>query len=245
VSHYTGELVEILLESHQNASARLLIPPEALPAHGQYLQAHQAGNPDEVLPISLFAAGPAEKQGSHLLLPVAGPLPAHWGPGTIVKLRGPLGKAFTLPRQLKRLALVALGASPGRLLPLIHLALKASIEIAIFCDPPSLLPVGAQHTAPGALPNLPLEVEQQPLSTLPEALAWADFLAMDIALEKLELLPTLLSRESSAKPRGQALVHAPMPCGGLAQCGVCAFATPKGERLACEHGPVFELASLL
>lgn len=231
MTHYTGELLELLLESNQNAAARLALPHAALPAPGQYLQAHHPDNPQEILPASLFPAAAPHTNNNKAILPIAGPLPAHWVPGITLHLRGPLGKGFTLPKRLRRLALAALGASPSRLLPLVNLALKASCEISLICDSP--------------IGDLPLEVEQQPLGALAETLSWAGFLAIDLPLEMVRSLPTLFDNASVLKPRGQVLVHAPMPCGGLAQCGVCAFATSKGERLACEDGPVFDLAALL
>jgi NAD(P)H-flavin reductase len=41
------------------------------------------------------------------------------------------------------------------------------------------------------------------------------------------------------------LVVAPMPCGGLAECGVCAVTTRRGWKLACKDGPVFDLGELI
>ena len=36
-----------------------------------------------------------------------------------------------------------------------------------------------------------------------------------------------------------------MPCGGAAECGICAVPFGRGWKLACKDGPVFELNPLL
>ena len=233
MAHYNGRLVELLLEPYQNAAARIACPAQAVPKPGQYLQAHQPNQPLEVTPTSLFRAGESHPAGDGgLSFPVAGPLPEDWQPGTELKLRGPLGRGFELPKHLRRLALIALVDSPARLIPLISIGLERDAELVLVCD----APVGA----------LPLAVEQQSLADLPKALAWADFLAIDIALERLEeLVDFLVTKGRTRAPKGQALVFSPMPCCGLAKCGVCSLKTKNGARLACEDGPVFKLEELI
>lgn len=231
MSHYTVRLSSLLLEPYQNAAARVQLPVAALPRPGQYLQTHNPSDPESVIATQLFAAGwqPAAPDGSAAELAVAGPLPASWQPGTTVQARGPLGRGFNLPAQLRRLALAAWGRNAARLLPLAD----AAGEVAVFCDEP--------------LGELPSHIEVQPLAALPGALAWADFLAVDLPPDKVEDLPTLLGfKERVPKTLdGQALITPPMPCGGLAQCGVCHFAAPRKTFLACTNGPVFSLADLL
>ncbi len=231
--HYKGELVELLLERYQNATARLRLPKAALPQPGQYLQAHSE-HPDEILPVSLFAAGDAEaiRNSEDILLPVAGDLPAYWQPGLELHLRGPLGRGFELPQEIQRLALVALDAHPGRLLPLMAAALERGCAVSLFAE--------------GDVAELPLDVEIRPLAALPEALRWADFLALDLPHQRQEDLPAILGlAPGDPLPAGEALVLALMPCGGSADCGVCAIETAKGAQLCCADGPVFPLQILL
>lgn len=45
-------------------------------------------------------------------------------------------------------------------------------------------------------------------------------------------------------PEAQILVRVPMPCGALAECGVCAVRLRDGVALACDDGPVFDLRLL-
>jgi dihydroorotate dehydrogenase electron transfer subunit len=47
--------------------------------------------------------------------------------------------------------------------------------------------------------------------------------------------------QPSVKKKAQVLVGTPIPCGGIADCGVCAVNTKSSWMLACEDGPVFDL----
>lgn len=230
MAHYKGRLVEILLEPYQNAAGRIACPSAAVPKPGQYLQAYDPNDPLEVVPTSLFAAGESSvARNGEASFAVAGPLPATWKPATQLQLRGPLGRGFDLPARVRRLALAVIGGGPGRLLPLVT---KAA-EVALFCD--------------GEIAGLPMTVEVQGLEALPGALTWADFLAIDIPLERVDDLGDILGIKESwpRSLQAQALVRTAMPCGSLAQCGVCTVATRRGAKLVCEDGPVFDLQELL
>jgi hypothetical protein len=94
--------------------------------------------------------------------------------------------------------------------------------------------------------DLPVAVEILPLDLLPEALRWADFLAIETCLPGLAELPGRLklpAGQASFCPT-QVLVAADMPCGGTAECGVCSVRTRRGWRLACQDGPVFDYNQL-
>jgi NAD(P)H-flavin reductase len=195
------------------------------------MQANKIDNGDS-LPVSLFRAGLESVARNEDAVSVAGPLPEQWTLGTELFLRGPLGRGFSLPPRLRHLALVAFG-SPARLLPLIPMALEQEAEVVLICDV--------------EVKDLPLAVETQSLDALPNALAWADFVAVDMELADLEELPNRIGASEGLRRslRGQALVHSAMPCGGLARCGVCSLVSKKGQRFACEDGPVFDLHELI
>jgi hypothetical protein len=42
----------------------------------------------------------------------------------------------------------------------------------------------------------------------------------------------------------QILIHTSMPCGGIAECGVCALRTEDDWKLICKEGPVFDLREI-
>lgn len=235
MAHYKGRLVEVLLERYQNATARIACPPAALPRPGQYLQAYDPNDQLMTTPISLFPTGNVErsKNGLEVSVTLLGHIPIDWEPGAELALRGPLGRGFELPERVRRLALVALGVSPGTLLPLIPVALERGAEMAMFCDSP--------------LRELPAAIEVRGLEAAGEAIGWADCLAVDIEQGNIDDLGQRLGIRDRL-PRAltaQVLVRGQMPCGGLAKCGVCALATNKGELLACEDGPVFELRAVI
>lgn len=223
----TLTLQTITLEGSGLRGATLACPQALLPAPGQYWLAH-APALDEPLPIALFAAK-ITPDGIH----IAPPLPGGWVAGMQIAVRGPLGKGFRLPELARRVALVALDETPHRLLPLMELGLRQGAAVTLYA---SLIPR-----------SLPDAVEVLPLDLAPEARAWADFLALDLPLSALERVPAWLGLKPF-EPLGcpaQALIHTPMPCGGAAECGVCAVPFGRGWKLACKDGPVFDLKPLI
>src|SRR5512139_3106097 len=100
-------------------------PESMVPAPGQYAMAHALEDRDDPLAVPLF---PAEIAVQGFL--AAPPIPGYWEPGITLQLRGPLGNGFSLPPSLQRLALVALGNTTSRLVPLI----QANLEIALVTD---------------------------------------------------------------------------------------------------------------
>ena len=219
----TGSIEEIFLDG----SARIVCPADLVPAPGQYLLAHAIASNDP-LPVPLF---------SSLLSPQgfrsAPALPSAWKPGDSLTLRGPIGHGFILPPSMRKMALIAFDDSPARLLGLIAPALKKNAEIVLVSD--------------SAMADLPEIVEVQPLPALLDALQWSDYVAMDVSRENLPRLKEMLGRnpQAAAKSEAQILIRAPMPCGALADCGVCALPLHHEWRMVCKDGPVFSLRELL
>jgi dihydroorotate dehydrogenase electron transfer subunit len=201
--------------------------PGAVPAPGRYLQAHAPVEMDAALGTPLFLSEPSTAG-----FWAAPPFPVHWGPGTELVLRGPLGRGFDLPPALRRLALAALGGSPARLLPLVMLALGSDCAVTLFTD--------------STLPGLPASVEIYPLASLRESLNWPDLLAFDLPMRRLPDLRGLLGLDAHQPLpcQAQALIWTPMPCAGIGECGACAVPVRRGYKLACADGPVFPLNAL-
>jgi dihydroorotate dehydrogenase electron transfer subunit len=130
-------------------------------------------------------------------------------------------------------ALVALGETVARLKPLLTIALEQNAAVVLVSDL--------------NLFDLPSEVEIQPLSGLEEIIRWADFLAIDIPRESLAGLREKLGINGQSKVafEAQVLLHSPMPCGGIAECGVCSVPVRRGWKMACKDGPVFDLRELV
>lgn len=230
--HYTGIVSEIRLEEDKKTSARIKLSGGSAPEAGQYLQAHNPAEQDEALAVSVFPSQIEESQKNGGSFWAAPTLPATWGPGTQLQLRGPLGRGFQLPAGVRRLGLVAFGDTAARLQPLMDTGLEHGAAVALFSS-----------SFPGSLPE---DVEAHPLSSAPEALAWADFLAVDIPIQDLASLYSTLkiTSETTILCPVQILVHAPMPCAGIADCGVCALPAKRGYHLVCKDGPVFDIKEL-
>jgi dihydroorotate dehydrogenase electron transfer subunit len=181
------------------------------------------GQSISVLATPLFSAGRAENG-----FKFAGSIPPAWKPGTRLALRGPLGHGFQLPAEARRVALVAFDHPPARLAALIPEVLAQGAAVTLVCKQP--------------LPELPEEVEIQPLEALGELQRWADFIAAEVRRESMLELRRLLGGGHPVPV--QALVRAPMPCGAMAECGVCAVRSGRRWKLICKDGPVFDLREL-
>jgi hypothetical protein len=236
VRTYDARLTEIHMQAGGQLAAWINCPQTAIPTAGQYVLAYAPGDPLSALGIPLFRGEAADRrETAERGFLAAPPLPVAWAPGTPLALRGPLGRGFSLDGQ--RLALAALGDTVTRLLPLAGETLQRGDAVTLFTSAP--------------LPALPASIEIYPLASLPEALGWADCLGIDLPLEALAALRSTLGLEKDDRLmlRAQALVFAPMPCAGLAECGACAVPArrPRGQHrylLACKDGPVFNLDDL-
>jgi hypothetical protein len=221
------KLLEIRGYPHGQTGGRLTCPPALRPAPGQFLLASVLDSPDP-LPVTLYPCG-----GSNGLLDVAPPLPPTWTVGSALALRGPLGRGFQLPPQVRRVALAALDGGAWRLLPLVQQALERGADVTLYADEP---PAG-----------LPLAVEVLPGGMLAEAFEWAGYLALDApgALQQQIRSRLGLERHQAAPCPVEVLLRQPMPCGGNAECGVCGVPLRHNKwNLACKDGPVFLLDEL-
>jgi hypothetical protein len=219
-----GQVSELILEDGDR-HGRVSCPSNLIPSPGQYLLAADA--PDAPLPVPLFHTDFAP-QG----FIAAAPLPDSWNPGTELYLRGPLGRGFGLPLSARKVALIAFDVSPARLRGVVQPALQQDAAVVIVC-----------RTNPD---NLPDEVEVHPVSGLNDIVDWADYLAFDVARENLNQLKERLGKlnQVAAGKESQILVRTPIPCGGVAECGICAVTLKSAWKLACKDGPVFDWREL-
>jgi len=222
---HNGWVREVHGDGSSHPAAWISCPPAAIPPAGRYLLAADEG---AILPVPLFTSQVLDD--GFLAAP---PIPTTWAPGTSLRLRGPLGHGFSIPEGIRRLALVAFGDTSARLSPLIYIAVRRDISVALFTN--------------ARVFSLPAAVEINVLAAISEALSWADYLMADVPFEVLPGLRAALGVDHSAglPCRGQALVVAPMPCGGMADCGVCAFTSRRGWKYLCKDGPVVDLSELI
>lgn len=219
----TGQVIELILQDGLR-SARLSCLESLIPSPGQYLLADDSSS---LLPVPLFYTDSAPSGF------IAGPpVPDSWNPGHGIRLRGPLGRGFVLPALSRRVALVAYDDSPTRLRGLIRPSLSQNAAVVLVCTALS--------------DDIPDEVEMQPSSALSDVCEWADYIAVDAARENLTELRQRLGKldRTSATPEAQVLIRTPVPCGGVADCGVCAVTSKSNWMMACKDGPVFEWSDI-
>lgn len=213
-----GQVLELILEDGCR-QVRVSCTAGLVPSSGQYLLAGDGS--DSPLPVPLFYTDSAPQSFIG-----AGPVPASWHPGLELRLRGPLGRGFTLPLSARKVGLIALDESPARLRGLIRPALKQDAAVVL-----------VSHANPD---NLPDDVEVHPSSAFEEIVEWADYLAVDVKRENLNPLRERLKKLRTVAHEMQILIHTPVPCGGVADCGICAVTFKSGWKLACKDGPVFD-----
>jgi dihydroorotate dehydrogenase electron transfer subunit len=220
-----GQIVELILENGLR-HARVSCHANLIPSPGQYLLSGTASSSD-LLPASLYST-----ESTHQGFIASAPIPELWKPGQEIYLRGPFGRGFALPPSARKIVLVAFDDSPSRLHGLIQPALKQGAAVVLVCDTEE--------------DDLPDDVEVQPISALDDILAWADYAAFDVTRDGLPGLRERLggTNQLSVKQEAQVLVRTPVPCGGIADCGVCAVMTKSNWKLACKDGPVFDLKEL-
>lgn len=235
-----GQILELILQDGFRL-ARVSCAANLIPTPGQYLLASDASDATlslskrSPLPVPLFYTDSAP--AGFLSSP---PIPESWMPGMDVFLRGPLGHGFTIPVSARKVGLIAFDDSPSRLRGLIRPSLSQGAAVVLVTD--------------SIVDNLPDEVEALPLSALSEIIEWADYLAFDVARENLfelqERLRALKQVEgwSEAQARVErsrnVLIRTPVPCGGVAECGVCAVSLKSSWKMACKDGPVFDLREI-
>jgi len=220
-----GTVTELLL-SHGLPTARIACAPGLVPSAGQYTLAHEEGSPAPLADVLFVFRADADG------FVCAPPIPKEWRPGSRLSMRGPLGNGFVRPPAAKRVALIAAANAPARLLALVGQAFRGGASITLVCDDPP--------------DDVPLQVEVQPWRAVAEVCRWSDYAAFDVEREYLPEMLKKLGGDSGPLMGGkaQALVRTPMPCGAMADCGVCTVRTRRGPRLACKDGPVFDLGLL-
>lgn len=212
-----AQVASIRLEPDGSSLARLICPPTAIPAAGQFSLALRPGEAaplrTSIFPRELHADGftaLAERT---------------WQPGDGLDLLGPVGRGFRPPPNARRWALGGVGRPLDRLLPLLQQGIKAGAGVAVWPPlPPERLP-----------PQVEIVQDQA------DALAWADYVALDVLPEALDEADARLRRQlgTLAGTAIQVLIAPAMPCG-LGLCQACAITGRRGRKLACLDGPVFD-----
>ncbi len=222
-----GTIHGVELDVSGQRCAYIACPPDLIPAPGQFVLAHKVMDDMQMLFSPLF---PQRRTSNGFLS--APFVPENWQPGTSLVVRGPLGSGFNLPGEIRNLALIAVGSTPARLLAIQELIPQGDVAMALFSDI--------------KLHSLPIEIEVHPLAAFSEFYLWADMVLVDIPARMLPVLRDLIGVRAPSEliPETQVLLTTDMPCGAIADCGVCAVKTRIGWELVCKDGPVFNIMDL-
>jgi hypothetical protein len=199
---------------------------------GQYLAVSSRFEQDNQIPLSLFIENSNKNEIS-----IGSPAPPNWYPGHEIMFRGPLGQGFCLPLMFTRLALVGFDDNPNRLMALVNHTFNQNVDIVM---------AGDFISNPVIARDIPAHVELTKLDRLDDLFSWADYIAVDLPLFRIQELNKILRTTPINSPRGemQVLIYTSMPCAAIAECGICAVKTIKGYKLACQDGPVFNLKDI-
>ena len=199
---------------------------------GQYLAANMQDDRSAVLPKILYI----EKVSGHEVTLCPRTLDG-WRPGQAVFYRGPLGKGVRIPQFSKRMALISLDDNPARMLSLAAYGSENRLDMVMAGDWVANAKISG---------DIPPSIELAPLSQIQELTSWADFIFFDVPHSQLQSLGKLTQSIPALLRPGlaQVLIHTPMPCIGIAECGICAVKTRRGYILACQDGPVFDLLEI-
>jgi hypothetical protein len=221
--HFSARLEEITLLDQSHPVVRLSCAPKNIPSAGQAVLSYLPGS-QQPLRQRFFPTRRFEKGFLTDTLPdPAVPL------GAEIDLLGPIGNGFNPPAESLRWLLLSLEESPYRLLPLITQGLDRGAAISLHAD---------------RLPSeLPPQVELNP--NLEEALAWADYLAIELSADALPRLSEefITGDSEPVSAPAEVLVLAPLPCG-FGACQACAVQSAHGWKLICTQGPVLSLDDL-
>jgi len=222
-----GTIFGFELDVSGQLCALISCPASLIPAPGQYVLAHKALDDLQMLMSLLF---PLRRTSNGFLS--APPVPESWHPGTSLVMRGPLGRGFKPPVNIRNLALLAMGSTPSRLLVILELLKESDVAKALFTDL--------------RLTSLPFEIEVHPLAAFSEFHSWADMTLVDLPVQMLPDLRDLIGVHSLSglTCETQVLLTTDMPCGAIADCGACAVKARNGWKLVCKDGPVFNLTDL-
>ena len=232
MKHYSGRILETQLDSYKKSIYKCRLEAEIFWQPGQYFNAESAADKQNLIPLTLFPLNFIPENSKTTHIDFISYEDIDWQPGQEFLLRGPLGKTWYPEPFSKRLAMLNLSPNLRFIEPLIRHCLQQKMELSLLTNHPAT--------------SLPPSVEVLPLSELPEMRGWADEILMDISRIDFPNLESLCGVGIDSLPRNTSvLVLDHFPCGGKADCGICAFSGGKQTIYPCKEGPVLKLRDLI
>ena len=173
--------------------------------------------------------------------------------GELVDLLGPFGQGFPQPRPAGNLLLVGAGSTIGPLLFLLQRAVQQGVNVVLALEAPRAADLYPPQTLPAAV-ELHLATLDGSLghrgsiiNYLAELTHWADMFYAVGSPPFYRQLKEHLQQTRLHLNDGFAyalLLEPPVHICGMGICTLCPVATLAGLKLACQDGPVFDLATL-
>ena len=220
-----GKVIQ-LKQSGQQVLCRVKFEDSLSCQPGQYLQCRSAVLEQSCLSESLFPIRLEDSEFEALLPDHVG-----WHVGTEITVRGGLGNGFNLPSTARRISLISLDTHPYRLAWLARQIAAYGKDVNLF--------INQQITSFDPM-DFPHQMEILPLEHLEEIYNWSEYVAIDISKNDLALINQF--RLDKLTCPAQILIFTDMPCGGLADCGICRITGTNGISLLCKDGPVIDLS---
>jgi dihydroorotate dehydrogenase electron transfer subunit len=232
---------------HTHLQLLTLYAPDLPQLHaGQLILVRAGVRFDPYLRTAFFPISLAGSNDSCLLLADGRDVPSEHlytiPAGSALDIIAPVGNGFTIEAGTQRLLLVCDEAHAAPLIALAREAAEKQIAVTL------LIEADSEFSAASSL--LPLDVEYQVVpslaAALPTLLRWPDQIcaAGDMALYALLKAQMAMAGLIAPARFAQVVITPPLACG-FGACLACAVETPRGMRLACVDGPVFDLAELV
>lgn len=168
--------------------------------------------------------------------------------GATLDILGPLGHGWQLRPSVRNLLLVSEGTNITALTLLAQTAIEQELAVTLISlhqnaesiYPPTLLPPEVEYhilTQDGSLGQ-----REESLDVLSGYLNWADAACCSVSHETLIVLYNRFARLRT-RHFAQGLRLQPLVCG-TGVCLACSTETYTGQKLICQHGPVFELQEI-
>ena len=88
------------------------------------------------------------------------------------------------------------------------------------------------------------EFEIMAIDDIEFAIAWAEFIYLELKLENLQNFHWIINQIIRAGVPCEVFIQTAILCGGRADCMVCAVKTRAGFQQVCKTGPVFLISEL-
>ena len=188
---------------------------------------------------------PVEILASNMLV-VEQPARAHFTPGQLLSIIGPVGQPFRFRQKLRNILLIAYDSTPAALMMMLAPLLERQVSITLV-----LMGTARQYETshlPGEIEIIQAE-DDLSWSDMVMTLGWADQVFAAVGpgdeLARLGDVLRVLRERRNDLPANYAfgVLQRQLPCG-VGACHACMLNLRGAQKLQCVDGPAFDLTTL-